>query len=602
SGILGDRTYQYSPLGPGEFRLIRLLPARMSTIKCELLHESLYHPPPYTAVSYAWGDADDTRKIVLDGVKIPVAVSLYGALEALRRKNESVTVWIDYLCIDQQNRDEKTQQVQLMTGIYSNAQLVAICLGAEADNSDDAMKLLEVVANIAANADSEKRVRSLISSDVHRPGIAAIVALFERDYWRRLWVVQEVFNARDLVVYCGSLSLRYETFRLASYAFWRHKSDIDYYFPSVSNGGFSQAVSSNQFSYSQVLVHQGPSSLPDVGSLAALGNDSLLEVLRACRGKLSADARDKVFGILGILPDHVRGEFPVDYSLSVKEVYIDAVDYILYSTDQLDVIREAIHFPLHHSSANLPSWVPDWSHASGITSISVGSSASGRTKADYKFHDGRRKLEISAIYLDKVKARGIAVGTLCNLGDYLMAFLHWRAILLQSSGSVKRQQDASPRVLEAFCKTLCMNQVPEGFEDAKTWMVHCLHVFASLIHERLPSMQMDRGLQSYIHMDDDIKIKPEDRRSFLQHHFATKMMGRCLLITEEGRIGMGSGFMALGDEVVVPLGCSTPIILRPHGPKGEYRYVGDAYIHGHMTGKTVDQWENGERELRRFVL
>jgi hypothetical protein len=78
----------------------------MSTIRCEIFSASLQKPLSYVAISYAWGDPDDTRKIVLrdpetsTAVSIPVAVSLYGALEALRQKQEPTIVWIDYLCID----------------------------------------------------------------------------------------------------------------------------------------------------------------------------------------------------------------------------------------------------------------------------------------------------------------------------------------------------------------------------------------------------------------------------------------------------------------------------------------------------------------------
>ena len=105
-GTLGAKYYQYRPLENMQFRLVKILPARMSTIKCEIFSASLLKPPSYVAVSYAWGDTDDTRKIVLKdpetsvAVSVPVAVSLYGALEALRQKQEPVIVWIDYLCID----------------------------------------------------------------------------------------------------------------------------------------------------------------------------------------------------------------------------------------------------------------------------------------------------------------------------------------------------------------------------------------------------------------------------------------------------------------------------------------------------------------------
>ena len=94
----------------------------------------------------------------------------------------------------------------------------------------------------------------------------------------------------------------------------------------------------------------------------------------------------------------------------------------------------------------------------------------------------------------------------------------------------------------------------------------------------------------------------EASRQFLQKHFGDMMMGRCFCMTEGKLIGMGSSFMLPGDIVVVPLGCSTPVLLRLEGPRGEYRFVGDVYIHGYMRGKAVDQWKYGNREVRKYVL
>ena len=366
SGVLGEKFYQYETLGEMEIRLINILPARMSTIKCEILHASLRSPPRYTAISYAWGDADEKRKINLQGATIPVAASLHGALDAIRQKKDSVLVWVDALCIDQQNKVERAQQVQLMTDIYTRADSVAIWLGPEADDSNVAMKILQ---EVALNAESKDRMRSLIASSYGKPDLGTVVSLFERDYWRRLWVVQEVYNATDIKVYCGSSILHWSVLKGAARAFFLHRSDIDHYFPRGASQGISQRVSMNQFTYSQVLGFQGPSSLPDVGSLTGLGDQALLEVMRACRRKLTFDARDKVFGILGVLPQDIRNEFPVDYNLSAKEVYINVVDYVLSTTDCLDVICEAIHFPLHTSAVNLPTWVPDWFHIPETTAL-----------------------------------------------------------------------------------------------------------------------------------------------------------------------------------------------------------------------------------------
>lgn len=146
--------------------------------------------------------------------------------------------------------------------------------------------------------------------------------------------MQEVFLAKKVLVYCGSSLFPWEIYLQAADAFW--DKDIELH------------------------LRQGPSSFPNMSTLVDLGEESLLEVMRACRKKISENPRDKVFGILGMLPEATRNEFPVDYNQSIKTVYTDVVDYMITTTDQLDVIRESIHFPLHVNSTSLPSWCPDW--------------------------------------------------------------------------------------------------------------------------------------------------------------------------------------------------------------------------------------------------
>jgi hypothetical protein len=134
-------------------------------------------------------------------------------------------------------------------------------------------------------------------------------------------------------VYCGHSILPWELYRQAADAFWGRDSDPH--------------------------IRQGPASFPQMSEIMQRGDESLLEVMRTCRKKLSENPRDKVFGILGLLPEATQREFPVDYSQSVKTVYTDVVDYLISTTDQLDVIRESIHFPIHVNTTGLPTWYPD---------------------------------------------------------------------------------------------------------------------------------------------------------------------------------------------------------------------------------------------------
>lgn len=600
---LGDRAYQYVPFADeGEIRLVRILPQRKTMIRCEIVHASLANPPPYVAVSYAWGDSGDTRRIEVEGSPVPVSVSLHGALQALRKRDVPTMVWVDALCIDQQNKAERMQQVQLMTSIYSRANYVAVWLGPEEDDSARAVSFMSRIAELPD--DQSGQVARILASRDAVKDLVAVSALFGRSYWRRLWVVQEVFHARKVFVYCGSTMTTWHIYQVASGLFRRHREDM-VNLTNLNGGGkrspYPSVVSSpDQLSQEQVLIHQGPSSLPDLGSLINKPEGALLEVLCACRRKLSSDPRDKVYGILGVLHPEVRGEFRPDYDLSVREVYLEVVDYLLTTTGCLDVICESIYFPPHTSSADLPSFAPDWSHIPQVTSLGRKYSfqASGSARAMCRFKDERlSRLEVSAVPLDTVDVKGMAVGTMCNAGDYLMAFLHWRALLLQRITEEVDQQ----QVQEDFAATLSLGQIPTTHANQGQWLAACYSVFSNLIRQRLPSLSLDQSLAEYL--DLRVDIEPNARRQFLQKYFGEMMMGRCFFITHESNyLGMGTGFMLPGDEVVVPLGCSTPILLRQEGTQGEYRYVGDAYIHGYMNGKAVDELNSGTREVRQYVL
>ncbi|CVK94079.1 related to heterokaryon incompatibility protein het-6 [Fusarium mangiferae] len=592
-----ELSYQYRPIEDASIRLVRILPERKTMIKCEIIHVSLEQPPPYKAISYTWGDTGDTRKIEIEGCLIPIAVSLHGALQALRKKQSSVLVWADALCINQKDRDERSQQVQLMPFIYSNADSVAIWLGPEENDSARAASFLDAIATTGEPFGSSN-ISKLLAAGAENGDLLAVVSLFGREYWRRLWVVQEVFNAKRIMVHCGSTRLEWKKYQSASVLFSQRRGEL--IFNNKDQLKRRLATSPDQFSYVQTLIYQGPASLPDLKFHMSDGEEALLQVLRTCRRKLASDPRDKLYGILGVLSASIREEFRADYNLSVKDVYTEIVDFLLKTTEKLDIICEAIHFPVHTSTANLPTFVPDWSHIPQTSAMGFkyNFSASGSSKAICRFRDERlSKLEISGLEIDVVQSKGVVVGTLCNLGDYLMAFLHWRALLLQAVEG--RNEQELQMAEECFAATICLGQIPSEYDRGR-WQAEIYHVFANLFRDRLPYIRLDDRLAYYLQTPSEVKA--EMRRHFLQIHFGDRMMGRCFCLTQNRRLAMGSGFMLAGDIIVVPLGCSTPILLRAEGTQGEYRYVGDVYIDGYMFGKAVDQWQAGKRQLKKYIL
>ncbi|GKU03867.1 heterokaryon incompatibility protein [Fusarium langsethiae] len=589
-----QRPYEYTPLETGFIRLIRIAPGHKTIIECEMIQALITNTPQYVAISYTWGDVGDTRKVDIEGSRVPVTVNLYGALEALRQKQSSVLVWADALCINQKNTEERSQHVQLMVQIYANAAFVAIWLGPEDNGSTKAVELLSRLAPPTSQPIPDQDVSRILAEGAENGDLLAAVSLFGRDYWKRLWVSQEIFHAKRIAVHCGETFLPWQSYKSASAILRRHHAEL------LFKAKGPDMRRPDKFSCVQTLIHGGPASLPTLHSHVLNGEGALLEVLRASRGQSSSDPRDKLYGVLGVLPAHIRHSFRVDYNLSVKDVYTEIVEFLIQTTEKLDVICESVHFPTNTGSVNLPSFVPDWSHVPLTSAMGprYGFHASGPTKAICRFQDERmNKLEISGIEIDIVQTKGMVVGTLCNLGDFLMAFLHWRALLLAAvEGRTPFQVQLAE---EAFIATICLGQITTGY-DRSRWKQVSYHVIANLFRERLLHIPLDDILRSHLNMATN--IPPEARRQFLQTNFGDRMMGRTFCLTKNRRLGLGSGAMLPEDVVVVPLGCSTPVLLRPEGTRGEYRYVGDIYIENYMFGKAVDQWQAGARELKKYVL
>lgn len=135
-------SYVYRSLSSTNYsiRLLRLLPNQdeAADICCELFEYALegYHLYRYDALSYTWGDPDETLSVAIDGHFFEVTLNLYAALFRLRHHSFARLLWIDAICINQRDQSEKEQQIQFMATIYSHANCVIVWLGEAADDSD----------------------------------------------------------------------------------------------------------------------------------------------------------------------------------------------------------------------------------------------------------------------------------------------------------------------------------------------------------------------------------------------------------------------------------------------------------------------------------
>jgi hypothetical protein len=136
--------YQPLELSSKQIRLLRLLPFdekrgreprpwfELRSIQCELFNTSLDASPVYEALSYTWGCSGSDVRIEVNGQGISVRANLAYALAALR-SSEVRVLWVDALCINQNDTEERNHQVGQMGEIYSQSQKVLVWLGRLSD-------------------------------------------------------------------------------------------------------------------------------------------------------------------------------------------------------------------------------------------------------------------------------------------------------------------------------------------------------------------------------------------------------------------------------------------------------------------------------------
>lgn len=124
--------------------------------------------PCYQALSYTWGHPfDSTEKplpeqgIVCNGIPIAIGNNLYSALCCVRQRRDTTTLWVDAVCINQKNTQERNCQVALMYDIYGRATRTIVWLGIEDEHFGPAMKLVNRLAPFITETNDQRRVDEL---------------------------------------------------------------------------------------------------------------------------------------------------------------------------------------------------------------------------------------------------------------------------------------------------------------------------------------------------------------------------------------------------------------------------------------------------------
>lgn len=185
--------YSDLPADGESIKLLHLQPNEdtHAVIECALETAVLSDDLKYEALSYTWGDPLPVRSIFITtrGSRMPIDIreNLHDCLLSVRKADEPRKLWIDAICINQEDKFEKGHQIKHMPDIYSTASQVLAWLGESDDRSGEFLAYVNEPGPISF-------VRLVILKD----------KFFQRPYWNRTWIVQENLKSREVTFLCGA--------------------------------------------------------------------------------------------------------------------------------------------------------------------------------------------------------------------------------------------------------------------------------------------------------------------------------------------------------------------------------------------------------------
>jgi len=190
--------YHGSSLPAGSIRLLRLLPCpdEDSRIECTLVPYCLLDSAsthPFEALSYVWGSRENLQRILVNDFECEVGENLHAALLHLRDRFIERVIWVDAICINQEDTTEKGYQVQSMAKIYAKASRVLVWLGSATATSKQALDHIRRAGwqRAATEASTQATEQGTQASE------QAVVNLLERPWFQRIWVCITCRDGKD---------------------------------------------------------------------------------------------------------------------------------------------------------------------------------------------------------------------------------------------------------------------------------------------------------------------------------------------------------------------------------------------------------------------
>lgn len=303
-------------------RLLSLFPGQEDEpIRASLLVVDLEDPerPQYEAISYTWGNDQAESQIDVNGQSITIRVNLYQCLSRLRPTTGNLPrlLWNDFLCISQNDLDEKAQQIRMLGRIFRSAEQVLVWVGEHNYGSEQLFRPWPEQEEAKEQGLIHRMDRLLRKSPLSRAESArranVWMAFVGRLYWGRTWIVQEIYQARKIIVHCGPDHMPWEELISNRIQGDNHFDDISLKAPLNVVEGFGLSLIVDKVRELNRLRQYDDS----------FASQSVLHFMQHFKDSWSTMPSDKVFAFLSMDQDteHTRN-IPVDYDMHLAELLI----------------------------------------------------------------------------------------------------------------------------------------------------------------------------------------------------------------------------------------------------------------------------------------
>jgi len=317
----------------------------LEEIECSLQVVSVVDLPTvdYIALSYFWGEArthNDVHQITVDHQAYWVRTNLWTYFQAARTLDHSLPIYIDAICLNQLDIEEREHQVKLMSEVYSHANHTRIWLGSIHIEQIGNLRLLRLDLDLTAHAPhSPWNPQSFI-------GLSYICS---RNYWRRLWIVQELLLSKTASVHCGPFVFSWEELsklaklplsadaigtpdRITWWNTWVFPRPEDFSQQNVQDGrifdGWQFAL--RLFHYRHKWLSRGDGSMTQMSGLP------IHHAVTAFQFQQCRDVEDKIYALIGLLDTQGRDMITPSYRGSLSQLFIDTAAACLVSRQRAE--------------------------------------------------------------------------------------------------------------------------------------------------------------------------------------------------------------------------------------------------------------------------